>query len=115
MFFRREFSLLDQQGSRKYLNRFERQVFYHTCKDLPIEKRLFCLMLYYTGARISEITEMKVSQIDFTDKTVVIKTLKKRKDNVYRQMPLPDHLLGALLALIDHRHKQGIDLQGQLW
>ena len=115
MFFKREFSLLNNQGSRKYLNRFERHIFFHTCQQLPLEKRLFCLMLYYTGARISEIAELRVSQLDFCDKTVVIKTLKKRKANVYRQMQLPDHLLGNLLALIDHRQKHDIELGGRLW
>lgn len=115
MFFNRRVSLLDNQGSRKYLNRFERKIFYHACKTLPLEKRLFCLMLYYTGARISEIVELQVKQLDFMDKTVIIRTLKRRSDNIYRQMPLPKFILSELLAMLDNRQKLDIDTNGRLW
>ena len=115
MFHNRTISLLDNKGSRKYLNRFERHLFFQTCKTLTPERKLFCWMLYFTGARISEIVELQVRQLDFMDKTVVIRTLKQREDNVYRQLPLPDFLLKELLMMLDERQKQGIDLGDRLW
>lgn len=102
----RSFSLIDRRGQRKYLNAAERQRFYKVTLSLSLEKSLFCQMLYYTGARISEISELRVPQIDFTDKTVILRTLKQRKDDVYRQIPLPEHLLDRLLAFLDISRKE---------
>lgn len=74
--------------------------------SLPLDKRLFCQMLYYTGARISEVAELRVPQIDFTDKTVILRTLKQRRVDVYRQIPLPDSYMGSLLAFLDEYRKE---------
>lgn len=100
-----EFSLFNQKGQRKYLNHKERARFYECTKTLPLDKQLFCQLIYFTGARISEIADLKVVQLDFIDKSVVLNSLKQRKKYVYRSIPLPDHLLGGLLAYIDHRRK----------
>lgn len=62
-------------------------------------------MIYYTGARISEVSKLTVSQVDFVDKTVIIRSLKKRRKGVYRQIPLPDCYLIILKAFVDDRAK----------
>lgn len=89
--------LYDQKGNRKYLNGEERLLFEQAAKDAEREVRTFCLMLLYSGCRISEALELSARKIDFTSKAVVFRTLKKRGDKkVYRPVPLPDHFLDEL-------------------
>lgn len=110
------FSLFDKTGQRKYLNRAERKRFYQTIQALPIEKRLFCELLYYTGARISEVSNLTPAQIDVEDRTVIYKTLKRRKDYVYRQIPLPDHLIGSLYAYLEYlKYVKKVGVFDSLW
>ncbi len=108
MAFYTRLSLFGLQGERKYLNRQERLAFYKCAKNLPLENQMFCHLLYFTGARISEILNLTVQHIDFVDKLIVIRSLKKRRKDVYRQIPLPDHLMGSILALVDHKRKIGV-------
>lgn len=107
MTFKSKINLFGRNGERKYLNQQEREVFYDCASTLPLEKKLFCWLLYYTGARISEISNLTVIQIDFEERVVVIRTLKRRRKDIYRQIPLPDQILGELLSLIDHKKKFG--------
>jgi len=89
-----QLSLFDPQGQRKYLNRVERRRFYAVADARERQDiRLFCLLMFYTGARISEIVKLKPSGIDFANKSVTIRTLKRRRSDVFRQIPLPDDLL----------------------
>ena len=94
-------SLHDPKGQRKYLNQAERLRFLECTKSRPIHIKLFCQLLYYTGARIAEIHNLTVDNLDFSNKTVVIETLKKRKRGIYREIPLPDPLLEDLETYIN--------------
>jgi integrase len=89
-------SLRSTQGHRKYLNYSERLRFFEASRHFRQEIKLFCQLLYYTGARIAEVHNLTASQIDFSCNSVVLETLKKRKRGVYREIPLPDHLLKDL-------------------
>lgn len=100
------FSLISRKGQRKYLNEVERQRFFEATQSLPLDKQMFCQMLYYTGARFSEVLELRVPQIDFVDKTVIFRTLKQRRLDVYRQIPLPDKYMGSLMAYIDVTYRK---------
>lgn len=86
-------SLHDRDGQRKYLNQKERLRFLEVSKQQPVEARLFCQLLYYTGARISEIHNLTTNSIDAPNGTVVIESLKKRRRGIYREIPLPGFLL----------------------
>ena len=77
-------SLHDLNGQRKYLNQVERLRFLECTKSRSLQIKLFCQLLYYTGARIAEIHNLRVGNIDFSNKTVVIETLKKCKRGIYR-------------------------------
>ena len=95
-------SLYDSKGQRKYLNHTERIRFLECSESRPLNKRIFCQVLYYTGARIAEVHNMKTSSVDFSNKTVVLETLKKRKRGIYREIPLPNLLLQSLHRYIDY-------------
>jgi integrase/recombinase XerD len=91
-----EISLYDGQGRRKYLTANERKRFRMEAEKLPPSERSFCLLHYLTGLRISEALEATVARIDLGEGVVIIRSLKRRKDNVFRAVPLPMSYLKAL-------------------
>lgn len=99
-------TLFDDAGNRKYLTPQERERFYQATADVPKEWRMFGLMLYYTGCRLSEALNIKVKDIDFSAGVVTIATLKQRKSGVYRQVPLSDDFLRSLDNSFDLRIMQ---------
>ena len=88
--------LFDDSGNRKYLTPEEREQFRLATTKVSKNKRMFALMLYHTGCRISEGLNVQVKHIDFSAGSVTIETLKRRKKGVFRQVPLPDDFLQAL-------------------
>lgn len=96
MAFNSEFSLYSQSGQRKYLNCKERVRFYHFASELKEDRRLFCLLMFYTGARLTEIHSLRVGQLDFENKAVILRTLKKKTKTHYRSIPIPDTLVESL-------------------
>jgi integrase/recombinase XerD len=89
-------SLFGPSGSRKYLNTAERLRFVRAAHRTPCEVRLFCLILRWSGARISEILALTPASFDIESGVVAIETLKRRRHGVIRQVPLPFELLHAL-------------------
>ena len=87
-------------GQRKYLNPAEIDAFVNTAHGFPASIRLFCLMIAYSGCRISEALAMKESNIDFASRHVVIRCLKKRGKTIFRSIPLPARFLDMLKSWI---------------
>jgi integrase len=88
--------LYDQTGKRKYLTIDERWAFLEAAKTSAPKVYTFCATLAYTGARISEVLALNSSSVDFADKIIIIKCLKKRHSDVYRAVPVPVSLLREL-------------------
>jgi integrase/recombinase XerD len=101
-------SLFGQCGHRKYLNGAERRQFVQAVVCLPESVRLFCLTLLWTGARISEVLALTPAAIDIEGGAITIRTLKRRRPGVIRQVPVPPDLLGGLDRLL----KTGIGAAG---
>ena len=89
-------SLFSPLGGRKYLNAAERQRFVEAAQRAPPKVRLFCLVLRWSGGRISEVLALTRAAIDIEAGVVNIETLKRRKRGIVRQLPLPPHLLREL-------------------
>lgn len=96
-------TLFDESGNRKYLTPSERELFYQATAEVPKDWRMFGLMIYFTGCRLSEALNIKVKDIDFSGGAVTIGTLKQRKSGVYRQVPLSDDYLRSLDNSFDLR------------
>lgn len=86
-------SLYTEMGERKYLKSAERQRF---LAALPViaepAERTFCEMIFWTGCRPSEALAMTPLNIDLTEGTAVIRSLKKRgeqKGRHFRPIPIP--------------------------
>ena len=106
-------TLYNRNGQRKYLNQIERLRFLEVTKKKDIDIRLFSQLLFFTGARIAEVHNLTSINLDFSNKAVVIETLKKRKRGIYREIPLPDFLLEDLKTYINgkkQRNKNQKDL-----
>lgn len=107
-------SLLDKRGRRKYLNSKERKAFFKTVLEWSSpEFRTYCLVLFYTGCRPSEALNLRVENIDESNQTVTFATLKQRVQKGdtprYRTLPVPQSLIGELLAMAKRSDRLGRD------
>ena len=76
------------------------------------------MVLALTGCRISEVLEITRKSIDFNAKAITVRTLKKRRENVFRSIPVPDSLLDTLnmvhdLKRVENGRKKRLD--EKLW
>lgn len=74
-------NLYDDNGHRKYLNPAKRKAFLKAADDAERKVRTFCHTLCYIGCRISEALALTADRVDLKDSTVIIETLKKRRDH----------------------------------
>lgn len=88
-------------GARKYLNIAERQRFAAAAEMMPPERRLFCLLLMWSGCRISEALAVTPIAIDREAGTIAFITLKRRKASIVRQVPVPTRLIEDLTTEFD--------------
>jgi len=88
--------LYDRKGRRKYLTPSERERFLAAAGSLPVERMLFCAVLFETGCRISEALQLTVDRIDLGEGVLVFKTLKRRDPEAQRSVLIPTPLLEDL-------------------
>ena len=90
-------SLRAPDGRRKYLAPDERQRFIETAWNWP-DRRVgsLCLLLAYSGCRISEALALRGANIDPAEQCVVFRSLKKRGRIVMRTVPLPRKMIERL-------------------
>ena len=98
--------LFDAKGNRKYLTPSERERFEKAALAADGLTGTFCLMLLYSGCRISEALNLQLHHIDYETKTVLFETLKQRSKGHYRQVPLPDSFMNLLNQVFDLRKRQ---------
>jgi len=88
--------VFDREGNRKYLTIAERTAFLEAAAGMPAEVRTFCMVLAYSGARLSEVLALAPQRIDRAAGLVVIESLKKRRRGLYRAIPMPSGVLAEL-------------------
>ena len=88
--------IIDKNGQRLYLTESEREAFLQAASKADREVRTFCMVLAYTGCRISEVLSLTGKSIDFGQKAIIVETLKKRTKGIYRAIPVPDSLLDTV-------------------
>jgi integrase len=97
---------LQTPAGRKYLTASERRRFDKAADDTPTRVRLFCLVLAWSGGRISETLALTPSAIDLDTGAASIETLKRRARGIVRQVPLPRAVLRELDREYDLRRAQ---------
>ncbi len=90
--------LFDGSGKRKYLCTRELPRFLGVAAQADKPTRAFCMLLAFTGCRLSEALALTPAQLDVETGRVIFRTLKRRKQ-VYRAVPVPRELMTALGAL----------------
>lgn len=90
-------SLYSTGGGRKYLTPPERARFIAASnRHARPEVRTFCLVLAFTGCRISEALSLVAASIEAEECFIAIRCLKKRGRTVIRQIPVPCELIALL-------------------
>lgn len=89
-------ALFDNRGNRKYLIARERLAFAYAASREREAVSTFCLTLALTGARISEVLALTASRIDAADEAIIFETLKQRKKQIFRAVPVPRSLIPIL-------------------
>lgn len=109
--------IYDKQGQRLYLTESERNTFLEATAQAEQDVRTFCMVLTFTGCRISEALALTPKGIDFEEKAIIFETLKKRTKRVYRAVPVPENLLDTLDMV--HGLKEGFKgkraASGKIW
>lgn len=89
--------LFTSQGSRKYLTASELERFLAAAEAQERgEVRTLCLVLAYTGCRISEALALTAEHVDLSEKTLTFKTLKQRDRIAFRSVPVPEQIIDVL-------------------
>ena len=94
--------LYSNRCQRLYLNPSERVRYQETTFNLSGEQRLLCLVLYYTGCRISEAIGINWSDIQWDEHILAIRSLKKRDEHHIREIPVPE----VLVELLAEQYRQ---------
>ena len=74
-----EGALFTLDGQRKYLVAAETRRLLRAAERADQETRLFCLLLYFTGCRISEGLAVTRRRLDRETCRVIFRTLKRRR------------------------------------
>jgi integrase len=111
--------LFASDGKRLYLTADERTAFIDTAQKANRGVRTFCTVLAFTGCRVSEALALTPERIDFSGRTVIFETLKKRRTGVFRAVPVPPDLLDSLDMVHGVREIQAdpkqVNLKRRLW
>jgi len=99
--------LYDQSARRLYLNAAERARFLDAARAAHPHVRSFGLTLLYTGCRISEALALTANDVQFDSKVITVRTLKRRRDDCYRELPIPEELVRAMMAIYIAGHDSG--------
>lgn len=95
-------SLYSSGGERKYLNADERTRFIAQAQQCVPEVATFCLILAYTGCRISEALNLTSAAVQHEVQVVSFMTLKRRGLLHVREVPVPEEFLLLLADTFSH-------------
>lgn len=91
-------SLFSEDGRRKYVCGNELPRFLEAARHIEPEWNAFCLLLAYTGCRLSEALALTPGQLDCETGRAVFRTLKRRR-MTFRAVPIPPDLMTTLQQL----------------
>lgn len=88
-----ELSLYSHTGARKYINADERIRFLEAATHFAPHTRALCMVLVYSGCRLSEALALSSLSVQPTAKLLSVRSLKKRNKCIIREIPIPDILI----------------------
>jgi len=105
-------------GARKYLTAGERDGFLQVAERADRQVRTLCMTLAYAGCRLPEALALTADCVDLGAGVLVFESLKKRRDGIYRSVPVPPLLLETLNMVHGIRELQSQRAKGRavrLW
>ncbi len=102
-----DWSLYSAGGQRKYLNAAERNRFLAAAAREDQTVKALCMVLAFTGCRISEALSLTVSSVQAEAGIVAIRTLKQRGRIAIREVPVPESLVQELMITRRAQSTQG--------
>lgn len=106
-------TLYSTSGARKYLTEIERQRVLAATEAFPDDEKLFVQTLCWSGARISELLAITVSNLYASCDVLALTTLKRRR-HVVREIPLPPALAAQLVNYVACRFDSN-KFDSRLW
>lgn len=89
-------NLYCRHGYRKYLNAEERKRFLAAAEKQEPAVRLFCQLLFHSGCRLSEATQLQSRHVLMFEGVILISSLKKREKVSVREIPMPPQMIEEL-------------------
>ena len=102
---RSELSLYSNTGERKYINADERRRFLNAAEKFDPRTQALCMVLVYSGCRLSEALALSPISVQASTKVLSVKSLKKRKQIIIREVPIPDILIQRLDQVFGLTHQ----------
>ncbi len=65
----------------------KRAAFLDAAATMAPKTRLFAETLHYTGCRLSKALALTPERVDLAEGRIILNSLKKRRDDVYRSVP----------------------------
>lgn len=97
-----EMRIFGPGGNRLYLNQEEVQIFLGAAAETGNSKvQTFAETMVYTGCRISEALSLTPQNINRKDLSVTFNSLKKRRGDVFRNVPVPKNYMDVLVSAHD--------------
>lgn len=93
-------SIWQSDGERKYLTSAEVQDFIKASHRSKPHIYLLCRFLAVTGCRISEALNVRSAHVSAENRLVIIQSLKKRRQGIHREVPLPTDMASELADYI---------------
>lgn len=93
---------------RKYLTLEEQKELLRVSSAFP-RHRLVILLMMHAGLRVSEVVAIRLSNIDFRNRLIKIKSLKKRGRLDYRNLPLSTTLYDEIMVYISDKKMKSSD------
>lgn len=88
--------LFDPKGYRLYLTGEERTAFPQAAGQAEREVRTFCLVMLYTGCRISDALAPTARSFDFSGKAIIFRDAEETPARIFRAVPIPEGALDLL-------------------
>lgn len=104
-------AFLARPGSGQFAHVTQTEVDLLSARAATEQTRLLIKLLWHTGARISEILDARLGDLDFNKNTLTIRRRKRRK--AFAQVvPIPGDLLNALRLFARSKERRTVIFQG---
>lgn len=112
-----EMRIFDVDGNRLYLNSEEIDSLKASAAEMSTDVRMFIETLIYTGCRISEALSVSPRDVQRKELQITIRSLKKRRNDIFRNIPVPKSYMDMLVVGMDiiERQKSSSRSRERLW